>query len=74
MMHFNPAKPYNGLPPLPPQFEFESKSVLRKAVTARAVLAELNGISETIPESKILINFILMQETKDSSEIIIASC
>ncbi|MCK5232210.1 MAG: Fic family protein [Desulfobulbaceae bacterium] len=69
MTHFNPAKPYNNLPALPPEVEFESKAVLRKVVTARAALAELKGVSGTIPEPEILINSILMQEAKDSSEI-----
>jgi Fic family protein len=68
-MAFNPSKPYNDLPLLPPRAEIESKAILRKAARARAALAELKGIAETIPQPEILINSILLQEAKDSSEI-----
>jgi Fic family protein len=66
---FNPSKPYNDLPLLPPQVDIESKNILKKATAARAALAELKGIAETIPQPEILINTILLQEAKDSSEI-----
>ena len=68
-MKFDPSKPYNDLPDLPPDIEFESKEVLRKIVKARAALAELKGISETIPNPELLLNSILLQEAKDSSAI-----
>jgi len=68
-MPFNPSKPYNDLPLLPPQVDFESKAILKKATAARASLVELKGIAETIPQPEILINSILLQEAKDSSEI-----
>jgi hypothetical protein len=34
-MSFDPDKPYNDLPLLPPKAELESKAVLRKAIRAR---------------------------------------
>jgi hypothetical protein len=34
-MPFDPDKPYNDLPLLPPKVELESKAVLRKAIRAR---------------------------------------
>ncbi len=68
-MKFDPSKPYNDLPDLPPDIDFESKEVLRKVAKARAALAELKGISETIPNPELLLNSILLQEAKDSSEI-----
>jgi Fic family protein len=68
-MTFDPTKPYNKLPTLPPKADIESKTILRRALAARAALAELKGIAETIPQPEILINTILLQEAKDSSEI-----
>ena len=40
-MSFNPDKPYNDLPLLPPKVELENKAVLKKAIAANKALAEL---------------------------------
>lgn len=66
---FNPEKPFNDLPLLPPKSDIETKAILKKAVTAGRALAELKGLSETIPDPAILINSIILQEAKASSEI-----
>lgn len=68
-MKYNPDKPYNDLPPLPPAVDFESKAVLRKAITASRALAELKGLGQTIPNQSLLVNSLLLQEAKASSEI-----
>jgi hypothetical protein len=39
MMAFDPDKPYNDLPLLPPKAELETKGVLRKAFGAKKALA-----------------------------------
>lgn len=54
---------------LPPDIELETKQVLRKAASAHRYLAELKGISATIPNQSILINTLSLQEAKDSSAI-----
>jgi Fic family protein len=54
---------------LPPIVELETKSVLRKLASAHRYLAELKGISETIPNENILISTLTLQEAKHSSEI-----
>jgi hypothetical protein len=54
---------------LPPKAELETKAVLRKAIAANKALAELNGAGELIPNQGILINGIVLQEAKLSSEI-----
>ncbi len=54
---------------LPPDIELETKQVLRKAASAHRYLAELKGISATIPNQAILINTLSLQEAKDSSAI-----
>ncbi|NTW49090.1 MAG: Fic family protein, partial [Chlorobiales bacterium] len=57
------------LEPLPPKGDIESKAVLKRAASAHRYLAELKGISGTIPNEGILINTLSLQEAKDSSAI-----
>lgn len=66
---FDPEKPYNDLPLLPPQTELETKTVLKQAIVSSRILAELKGRANELPNQNILINAITMQEAKDSSEI-----
>lgn len=68
-MSFNPTRPYNELPLLPPKTDLESRAILRKAISAGRTLAELKGLGQTIPEQAILINSVILQEAKASSEI-----
>jgi Fic family protein len=68
-MSFSPDKPYNYLPPLPPDAEIETPAVLKSAIAANRSLAELKGKSESLPNPSILINSIVLQEAKSSSEI-----
>lgn len=65
----NKNKPYNELPLLPPQIEIETKAVLKKAITANRALANLNGLANAIPNEDILLNGIVLQEARLSSEI-----
>jgi len=57
------------LHPLPPAVDLETKAVLKKAASAHRYLAELKGVSGTIPNQGILINTLSLQEAKDSSAI-----
>lgn len=66
---YNPNKPYNDLPLLPPKVELETKKVLKQAIAATRVLAELKGRANEIPNQSMFINAITLQEAKDSSEI-----
>ena len=68
-MSFNPEKPYNELPKLPPETEIKTKKVLEKALTTSRVLGELKGIADILPNSEILITPITLHEAKSSSEI-----
>jgi len=45
-MSFDPDKPYNALPLLPPRAELETKAVLRKAIGAKKALAELKDAGD----------------------------
>ena len=69
MPKFDPNKPFNDLPLLPPAADLETKAVLKKSITAGRMLAELKGLGQTIPNQGILINSLTLQEAKASSEI-----
>ena len=66
---FDPSKPWNALPPLPPQAEIETRAVLKACIEARAALAELKQAGELIPNQAVLINSIPLLEAQASSEI-----
>jgi Fic family protein len=59
------------LSPLPPARRdlLETTTILRKAASAHRYLAELKGVSCSIPNDGILINTLSLQEAKDSSAI-----
>lgn len=54
---------------LPVNYDLETKSILKKLPVVHALLAELKGLSSSIPDQNILLNTIGIQEAKDSSEI-----
>ena len=59
-----------SLEKLPPKIELiESVNILKADSKAAGVLGELKGIAQTIPNQAILVNAIVLQEAKDSSEI-----
>ena len=68
-MHFNPDKPFNQLPDLPPKAELETPRVLKATTRASRALAELKGRTHSIPNPTILLNTLALQEAKLSSEI-----
>lgn len=57
------------IPRLPPEDDIETGPVLRAAARAHRYLAELKGSARTIPNQGILIDTLLLQEAKASSEI-----
>jgi Fic family protein len=54
---------------LPPDVELETKIVLKQLTMAHRALSELKGYANMIPNKNILINAVLINEAKDSSEI-----
>ena len=62
MIHWALAK-------LPLNIDLGTEKVLKALITAHAALAELKGISSTIPNQNILINTLGLQEARDSSAI-----
>lgn len=57
------------IPSLPFTHDVETKAVLKKLALAHKALAELNGVSETMPNEVIILNTLSLQEAKDSSAI-----
>lgn len=53
----------------PPREQVETIEILRQTNKSTAALAELKGFAKTIPNQAMLINAIVLQEAKDSSEI-----
>src|SRR5690606_36331985 len=66
---WDPNRPYNELPLLPPSSELETTEVLKSCIEARAALAELKQAAELIPNQAILINTLPLLEAQSSSEI-----
>lgn len=63
------VKPYpQPLTTLAPE-RFETAPIMKKLAAASRQLAELKGVSASIPNRQILINTLGLQEAKDSSEI-----
>jgi Fic family protein len=58
-----------GLPLLPDIGDIETRPVLKKLARAHQALAELKGVAASMPNQRILISTLSLQEAKDSSEI-----
>lgn len=69
MSPFDRNQPYNNLPPLPPTAMLETPEILRAVISASRVLGELKGLGGVLPSQSILINGIILQEARVSSEI-----
>jgi Fic family protein len=70
MAEFDPKKPYNDLPMLPPPAEqIETNDILKQCINARVALAELKQAAELIPNAAVLVNALPLLEAQASSEI-----
>jgi Fic family protein len=66
---WDPSRPYDALPPLPPGVDLESRTVLKRCVSARSALSELRVAAALIPNPAVLINTLPLLEAQASSEI-----
>ncbi|MBR4266363.1 MAG: Fic family protein [Bacteroidales bacterium] len=62
-------KPNNDLRKLPPEVNFETPEIYRACIKANKALAELKGCCLRLPNPEMLLNTIILQESKTSSEI-----
>lgn len=70
MNSFNRQMAYNDLPALPPDYSvFESPELLKNLAKAARDLGELKGLCASLPDPYILINTIVLQESRHSNAI-----
>lgn len=69
MSKFNRELPYNSLPDLPPKNNLETTAIFKATIRANKLLAELKGYCQTLPYPKLLLNTIVLQESKESNAI-----
>lgn len=68
-MKYNPLKPYNNLPDLPPKTDIESKSILKKVISASRALSELKGAITNLPNPLLFIDTVNLEEAQASTAI-----
>jgi len=69
-MAYDRNVPYNELPLLPPpEDKVIDTEILQKWGLARAAIAKLDGITNTLDDPQIMVNTIALQEAKESSKI-----
>lgn len=56
-------------PELPLAFDLETRAVLKQLALSHRKLAELKGIARTMPNERILISTLTLQEAQESSAI-----
>jgi len=66
---FNRDLPFNALPDLPPAVDLETPEIFKASIRANKLLAELKGFCQTLPNPELLLNTIVLQESKESSAI-----
>lgn len=69
-MTIKPNKAFNDLPLLPPKESLvETISILKQESKSAVALAELKGLTNTLPNPNILINVVILKEAQASSGI-----
>ena len=69
-MAAKPNKAFNNLPMLPPKLAFvETIAILKQESKSAVALAELKGLTNTLPNPNILINAVILKEAQASSGI-----
>lgn len=66
---FDPTKPYNSLPKLPTDFNYDQVDILKQVNEANIALANLNIRAERLPNSLLLVSPLLVRESVASSGI-----
>lgn len=66
---FDPKLPYNDLPLLPGDFDFQQKQFLKPLIQANQALAKLDWLTLILPNYEVLIHPLLTKESVASNEI-----
>lgn len=64
MRKYDKNIPFNQLPNLPPKENLETVELLKLCIKANTLLAELKGYCQTLPNPELLLNTIVLQESK----------
>jgi Fic family protein len=68
-MPFDRTQPFNDLPDLPPAAQLETPTVLKQAIASARALERLRGTSARLPNPRVLVSGIVLQEARLSSEV-----
>ncbi|MDR1236722.1 MAG: Fic family protein [Propionibacteriaceae bacterium] len=68
-MAWSPSLPYEDLPPLPPDIEVETPTVLRAVIGARVALASFDALAKALPNPDLLLNPLSLLEAQASLEV-----
>ncbi|KPK79863.1 MAG: addiction module protein [Bacteroides sp. SM23_62_1] len=66
---FDPEKPYNDLPDLPPAVNIETRAILKRVIAASRALSELKGAINRLPNPHLFLDTINLQEAQASTAI-----
>lgn len=66
---FDPKTPYNDLPFLPGNFNYNQVDILKAAIKANKNLAKLNGLALLLPNAHLLMAPLLIKESVESNAI-----
>jgi Fic family protein len=66
---FDPEKPFNDLPDLPPAIDIETTAILKKVIAASRALSELKGAINKLPNPILFVDTINLQEAQASTAI-----
>lgn len=68
-MPFDPNRPFDDLPLLPPDYDLDDVQILKRVNTANKALARLNGASLAVPNRVLLLEPLTVREAVASSGI-----
>jgi Fic family protein len=68
-MLFDCNTPYNNLPLLPGNFDYQQKEILTLTIKASEALAKLNGLAMLLPNADLLMSPLLIKESVESNAI-----
>ncbi|HMP16196.1 MAG TPA: Fic family protein, partial [Gemmatales bacterium] len=66
---YDPLKPYNDLPTLPPRYDFDQVDLLKQVNLSNIALAALNAMATKLPNPWLLMRPLLVRESVASSGI-----
>lgn len=68
-MTYSRLQPFNELPDLSPTVSLNDPKIVQNLIQATRHLGELNGLCATLPDPMLLLNTLVLQESRDSSAI-----